>query len=115
METREQRVAENESRFRAANEEIEEVASHLERTGHDRGPELMPVICECGNRGCTTVIRLTFEEYEELRSDPAHFAIVPGHEGASAEEKVVETSDRFAVVEKVGESRRIVEETDPRS
>jgi hypothetical protein len=57
---------------------------------------------------------MTIAEYEEVRSEPTHFAIANGHEVVDVE-RVVEKNDRFSVVEKfAGEAERIAVETDPR-
>jgi hypothetical protein len=101
------RVAENESIFRRANEQLEKRFRKLGADG------LTPFLCECGDAGCTQVIRLTLGDYESVRSHPAHFAIVPGHQILVAE-RVVEENGRYDVVEKVHTGRRVAEEGDPR-
>ena len=77
MSSTDVRIAENESRFRTANEAIEdraaELAFHLES-------DFVPFICECGDPRCTELIRLTLDEYEEVRANPRWFACMPGHE-----------------------------------
>jgi hypothetical protein len=101
-------VAKNEALFRQVNERIEEVNSKLD------GDRLSEFLCECGDDDCTTPIRLTLAEYEEVRSVPTYFAIAPGHETVDVED-VVRSGDRYAVVEKqAGEAARIAVETDPR-
>src|SRR3712207_7921589 len=47
----------------------------------------------------TTLFRSTPAEYERLRADARHFAVVAGHDIPSAE-YVVERTDRYHVVEK---------------
>jgi hypothetical protein len=44
-----------------------------------------------------------------VRSHPARFFVVPGHEDLTAGEVVVEQHGRFTVVEKQGEERELVE------
>jgi hypothetical protein len=44
-------------------------------------------------------VELTLAEYEEVRSDPTHFLILPGHELPEAE-VVLKRNGRFGVVEK---------------
>jgi hypothetical protein len=101
------RVAENEATFRRANE-------HLEVRFRELGAEgLTPFLCECGDAGCTRTIRLLLDEYEAVRTHPAHFAIVRGHQILEAE-RVVEQNDRYDVVEKVDVGRRVAEARDPR-
>ena len=53
-------------------------------------------------------------EYEKVRADPMHFALVSGHECPEAE-RVVEEYEGYVVIEKHEDVRRVVERTDPRS
>jgi hypothetical protein len=73
MSLSEQRALENELRFRKANEEIDERRQELEIGGRT------PYICECEDERCTELIRLTVDEYDEIRSEPMHFLIATGH------------------------------------
>jgi hypothetical protein len=58
---------------------------------------------------------MTIAEYEEVRSEPTTFAIVPGHEVPDVE-VVVRREGRFDVVRKrAGEAEEVAEATDPRS
>ena len=38
-----------------------------------------PMLCECGNPGCTTMVPVTLDTYTELRRDPYAFLTAPGH------------------------------------
>ena len=105
MTTREERLAHNQSIFRAANEGIE-------RTARGRS-DLLAFLCECSDPSCTETIRLSHDEYEHVRSDPAYFAVLPGHEGAA--ETVRTERERFAVVEKIGGAREAALDRDPRA
>lgn len=106
-EDRAARLAENEAVFRAANERI-----HAMLGGET---EQTPYLCECGNERCFERVPLTGAEYEEVRSHPARFLVVTGHEDLTAGEIVIEKSGRYAVVEKQGSLRTIVERSDPRA
>ena len=114
MSKREERLAENETRFREANEDLR--GSRAELDFDTLQPT--PFICECGDPHCTQIIRLTLVEYEQIRADPNAFAVVPGHDDPATERVVtgdlVDRNDRFAVVKKHGELRDITEGTDPR-
>ncbi len=99
-----ERRARNEAVFRAANEAI---------LGPARPAGLLTFLCECGDERCKDVLNLTYEEYEDVRRDPACFAVIPGHE--SPDETVMETRERFALVEKQGVGRAIAERMDPRA
>jgi hypothetical protein len=58
-------------------------------------------------------MELPLGEYEELRSYPGRFAVLPGHvvEGV---ERVVDTHGDYVVVEKVGPAGHVAAELDPR-
>ena len=95
----------NEAAFRKVNEGME--------VGQDPSG-MLTFVCECGRLGCSDLIQLSREEYEQVRTNPRRFAIIAGHEILEAEE-VVERNDRYLVVEKAGDPEaEIVEHTDPR-
>jgi hypothetical protein len=109
MEERERRIGRNEAVFREANERIQD----LNQTFATFTDELV-LVCECGDGTCVEQIAMTPQAYEELRAEPAHFAVVPGHEAPEVEE-VVAQRDGYDVVNKdEGMPRRIAEVTDPR-
>jgi hypothetical protein len=58
------------------------------------------------------MLRLSREEYEAVRAHPRRFLIVPGHTFAHG--RVVQRTERFAVIEKVGDAGELAEELDPR-
>jgi hypothetical protein len=109
MEDRAARLAANEAVFRAGNEAIDANATAAGTEGK------RVYMCECGTRTCLEQVPLTAEEYQAVRSEPARFFVVPGHEDQSAGEVVVDRSNRYVVVEKQGSPRQIAEETDPRA
>jgi hypothetical protein len=100
----------NESLFRQVNEQIES----LNRDSEADLPT-MTVICECASPDCTEQLEISVSDYEEVRSDPRRYIVVPGH--ALAEfESVVERADGYDVAEKrEGTAAELAEETDPRS
>jgi hypothetical protein len=106
---REERVAENEVRFRALNERLRQTGAAWE--GLDG---LMSLVCECGDEGCTTAIRLAPDEYEAVRAGSAQFALVSGHVRPEVED-VVTRSERWVVVRKRGEAGEIAAASDPRA
>ncbi|MBA3843062.1 MAG: hypothetical protein H0X39_10680 [Actinobacteria bacterium] len=63
MELTRARIADNQSRFREANENIEAGA---EKVGY--GP--IPFICECADTRCMEIVQLTFQAYESIRVHP---------------------------------------------
>jgi hypothetical protein len=104
--TSEERRAQNEAIFRDANEQIEAARRRLNVAART------PYFCECDRVECRESVLLTPEEYEDVRSNPATFVIVPGHphDGATVDER-----DGYTVVEKTGLGKKVALETDPRS
>ena len=108
MESRQERVARNESLFRQVNERIEEINR---ASGSEDEAEF---ICECGDASCTRPITMSLAEYEAVRMYPAHFAVATGHDSAEVE-RVVAQRPHYAVVAKHGAAERVAVETDPRA
>ena len=105
------RIAENEVRFRAANEKIE--AARL-RLGAD--PITVPFVCECGRIECLQTVRLTIAEYEAVRSNGTAFVCVPGHEITfGGVGRVVHEQRSYVVVRKTGVAGEVAEQHDPRA
>ena len=103
-----ERTARNEARFRAANEQIHDKVAELELAERPN-----PYLCECEDERCTTIVLLSSEEYEAVRSRPRRFLVARSHQ--SPGDHVVAEYDGFTVVDKAGEEGRLVEETAPRS
>ena len=71
--------------------------------------------CECGRAQCAEPIPMTVAEYEAVRAEPTHFAVVPGHEQPEIE-SIVELHPTYLVVEKRDEeAQEVARETDPRA
>jgi hypothetical protein len=108
---RERRLARNETLYREVNERVSELAEQFEAETDS------PVgfICECGAADCTEPIPMILAEYEAIRAEPTHFAVLPGHELPEIE-SVVERHLAYLVVEKrEEEAQGVARETDPRS
>jgi DNA polymerase III sliding clamp (beta) subunit (PCNA family) len=104
------RVGLNESLFRQVNEQIKSL-NH----GLDSHQQALTVICECADGDCTDRIEIAAVEYEQVRSHPRRYIVVPGHELPEFE-SVVKNEERYDVVQKrSGEAAELAEETDPRS
>ncbi len=104
MEEREERGGRAEVVFRRANVTLEETYRSLVPAGlTDAG--LAPFICECSDARCTRVVQLSLDEFAAVREHPRRFAVAPGHTVDDVV-RVVETTDRFAVVERDGVSAR---------
>jgi hypothetical protein len=107
MDERSARLAANEAVFRAGNERLDAMLRD--------GVGTSTYMCECGDAECFQMISLTHEEYEAVRSHPARFFVVSGHEDLTAGEVVVAEASRFTVVEKRGPEAEIVERSAPRA
>jgi hypothetical protein len=99
------KAARNQSLWREVNERIKAVAETSAE---------MQFLCECASLDCTETLDLSMAEYERIRSSPVRFPITRGHDFPEVE-RVVEETDRYAVVQKQGEAAEIVAKLDPRS
>jgi hypothetical protein len=109
-EDRGARAARNQSLFREINERVKQLNEGFSM--------VLPVgewICECADDTCVERIELSAGEYEAVRVDGKHFLVSPGEEHVFSDvELVVERSDRFWVVEKVGTAGEEADRLDPR-
>ena len=100
-----ERIAENNARFRAANEHIRDAAEEHGVSSR------VPFICECPDSSCMEVVRLELDDYRAVRSHPRRFVNAPDHDRASGSAaRRVSEHDGYVVVEKVGLAGEIVEE-----
>jgi hypothetical protein len=104
MDARTERAGKNEAVFREVNERISDVT-------RENAAEFL---CECATKTCTETFQMTMAEYENVRSVPTDFAVLPGHEVPDLEE-VVERNDAFLVVRKKAGAAEVAAERDPRS
>jgi hypothetical protein len=87
-------LAENQRRFRLANEQIDRARIELGFDG-----EAVPFLCECADRSCTDVLPLTPDEYAQARAEDDRFVVLPGH--VPPGEDVVQRNDRYVITRKV--------------
>lgn len=107
-EDRGRRIGLNEALFRQVNERISEL-------GDDFHMKELEILCECGDIDCGDRFEIEHQAYEELRSEPTHFAVLPGHEIPDVE-TVVERRRVYTVVRKdPGGPAEVAEKTDPRA
>jgi len=104
---KQRRAGANEAAIRDVNEGIER--------GQWPGDEDTPVgfRCECARLGCNRLVELTVYEYEEIRSHPRRFVILPGHEVPDVE-TVVAARPGYLIVEKRDQAGAVAEQADPR-
>jgi hypothetical protein len=102
-----ERMARTESAFREVNEAIAGTAERFEAEEAD-------FVCECADPQCAHRVTAELEDYEEVRSEPTHFLLAPGHHKPQVEQ-IVERTGEFEVVEKVKPlMARIVRRLNPR-
>ena len=105
---RTERIAHNESVFRALNESLEASVHRGRPEGDHAG-----FVCECGEPNCDEIVRVELPAYESVRADSQLFVVLPGHETPDVED-VVSDSDGYVVVRKHPDAAEIVKRTDPR-
>ena len=113
MAASKERVARNEALFREFNERVEDVADTFDLRS-EGDSLLIGFVCECGNLDCLERLELTRAAYEEVRSDPKRFVVVPGHEDMKIA-RVVARGEGYLVVEKIEEAAEVAIENDPRA
>ena len=100
--SQEERIAENEAFSRDLNRSKDDwLRSGLQVAGFR---------CECWRIDCGVRMRLSRQEWREVRSRPERFAVAPGHTAIDVEpgvEEVVKKYDHFWIVEKRGRAGEI--------
>jgi hypothetical protein len=86
-------LAENQRRFRLANEQIDQARVELGFDG-----EAVPFLCECPDRSCTDVMALTPDEYTRARAKGDRYVVLPAH--VPPGEDVIERFDRYVITRK---------------
>jgi hypothetical protein len=96
LRTHRLRAARNQSLRRKVNARIFELGGFSAFTEY---------VCECPLRACGAHVSLAVDEYLEIRRDPTHFVVVPGHRPTA--DRIVRETDRYRVVEKSGDAGRL--------
>jgi hypothetical protein len=110
IDERERRFGLNEALFREVNERLRGLNEAFGEVTNR-----MELVCECANPGCAERISMTVRQYEELRSEPEHFVIAPGHAAPDIEE-VIATGEGWEIVRKrEGGPAELARASDPRS
>jgi hypothetical protein len=102
VDERAKRIGQNEDLFRKVNDQIEGVN---EAFGTITGT--MSILCECGWLDCIEQIDMTVDEYRELRAEPTHFAVKPGHETRDVENVIARREGYFVIAKAEGEAARL--------
>lgn len=93
MSPRKNRISRNEELFREVNARIAELEDRISIAG-----DLLPLICECANTGCTTMIEVEPDTFRIVREHPLRYLVAPGHQ--RDDETVVERAAGYLTVEK---------------
>ena len=109
MDDRDKRLAQNEALFREVNERVESIAAR-----HGDDDHVYEFYCECANPDCTMHVPATLGTYEAVRGNGRRFLVKPEHALPEAE-TVVERSEEWWVIEKVGRAGEYAEQLDPRT
>jgi hypothetical protein len=96
MSPREERAIRNEELFREVNLNIADLEEQANRG--DWG-ELLPLICECEQTGCSAAIVVDGGTFERVRASPLQFLVAEGHEQLGVED-VIERREGYLIVEK---------------
>ena len=95
---REYRVARNHALFRDVNERIYSLTEEFGSHPADDGLSLA-FVCECGNVNCTSQVLIESDDYSRIRSNPAQYLVLAGHELPDVE-RVIEANSHYVVVER---------------
>lgn len=99
MPSREERLAQNEVRFREINE-----AAQPQRETQGEGR----FVCECADRSCMAWIEVNLDEYAAVRRHPRWFIVAPSHEIPDME-RVIDRKPGHFVIEKPESVAHVVE------
>ena len=91
-----------------------DVNERIAAISRDLGPGSLEILCECGAAACTERVMIPSDEYERVRSEATHFALLVGHEDQTVEH-VVRARDGFLVVANYGVAATVARRTDPRA
>jgi hypothetical protein len=105
--SREERAARNQSMFRAVNEQMRGINESFASITDEYA-----IVCECADLSCTETLLIRPLDYFAIRGSPRQFAVLAGHVYPEVE-RVVSTSDGYAVVEKTGEAAAVAEALEP--
>jgi hypothetical protein len=95
-----ERRVRNEALFREVNERIHDLSL--------MNPAPAEYLCECGRPECMSAFPVPPETYTSVREHELRFLVRPDHVDPELE-VVVERTERYAVVEKVGAAAEAVE------
>ena len=93
--------------YRDVNERIASIS-------RDLGTGRLEILCECGAATCTDRVQINASDYERVRGEATHFALLDGHQNRRVED-VVRACDGDLVVANYGAAASVARRTDPRA
>jgi hypothetical protein len=105
-EAHQEEIGQAQVAYRTENEAIQASADKLTLLGP------IPFVCECPDRDCSEIVRLSFDEYEAIRQYPRRFFNVSGHEAESViagAERIIAVAGDLTVVEKIGVAGQVAD------
>jgi len=78
------------------------------------GDGTIDVVCECSSLDCVSALELTRAEYDRVRAVATRFIVHPAHE-TEPTALLVEETERYQVVEVVGQAAAMASQLDPRA
>ena len=93
--------------YRSVNERIAGIS-------RDLGGGELEILCECGSAGCTERVLIGEGDYERLRGEATHFALIEGHQDPAVED-IVRRAHGYLVVANYGPAATVARRTDPRA
>jgi hypothetical protein len=96
--SRDHHAARKHGLFRDVNERIHSLTEDFGSRPADDGLSLA-FVCECENVDCSSPVLVETDAYSRIRSDPAHFLVLIGHELPDVD-RVVESNGHCVVVER---------------
>jgi len=98
----------------AANRQIalRQVNEEIRRFAENSGLPELDLFCECERVDCLDRLSVQIDDYEAVRRFPTHFVVRPAH--LDAEDRIIEETPEYVVIEKVGPDAAVAISQDPR-
>jgi hypothetical protein len=107
----ERRTAENQALFRSVNDRIKQLNEAFEAFS-----PYGDWTCECMDIQCVEIVQMTLAEYDGVRTHADRFLVAPADRHVLPDvEQIIERTDRFWLVEKLGAAAERAAELDPRA
>ncbi len=108
---RQRRASGNHALFRSVNDRIKQLNEAFEAFS-----PYGDWTCECMDIQCVEIVQMTLGEYEAVRGHSDRFLVAPADRHVLPQvEQIIERTDRFWLVEKIGAAAKRAAELDPRA